>query len=118
MDPETRRKIEETVLDILRKANVEEMTEFEVRLAASKRLGIDLFEPQRKLLVRSVVENFLLLTMEDEEGGGGDGKQAHSNVREETKEVVQEEEEEEQDTRLKKEVNDGGDRVVCKVTKP
>jgi hypothetical protein len=118
MDPETRRKIEETVLDILTKANVEEMTEFEVRLAASKRLGIDLFEPQRKGLVRSVVENFLLSTMEDEEGRGGDGKLADSNVREETKEVVQEEEEEEQETRLKKEVNDGGDRVVCKVTKP
>ncbi|KAE7999352.1 hypothetical protein FH972_003792 [Carpinus fangiana] len=116
MDPETRRKIEETVLDILRKANVEEMTEFEVRLAASKRLGIDLFEPQRKGLVRSVVENFLLSTMEDEEGRGGDGKLADSNVREETKEVEQEEEDEEQETRLKKEVNDGGDRVVCKLS--
>lgn len=117
MDPETRRKIEETVLDILRKANVEEMTEFEVRLAASKRLGIDLLETERKGLVRSVVENFLLSTMEDEGEGGGEGKQADSNVREETKEVVQEEEEE-QETRLKKEVNGGGDRVVCKVTKP
>lgn len=116
MDPETRRKIEETVLDILRKANVEEMTEFEVRLAASKRLGIGLLETERKGLVRRVVENFLLSTMEDEEGGG-ERKEADSNLHEETKEVVQEEEEE-QDTRLKKEVTDGGDRVVCKVTKP
>jgi hypothetical protein len=115
MDPETRRKIEETVLDVLRKANVEEMTEFEVRLAASKRLGIDLLETERKGLVRSVVENFLLSTMEDEEGGG-EREEADSNLHEETKEVVQEEEE--QDTRLKKEVTDGGDRVVCKVTKP
>jgi hypothetical protein len=116
MDPETRRKIEETVLDVLRKANVEEMTEFEVRLAASKRLGIDLLETERKGLVRSVVENFLLSTMEDEEGAG-ERKEADSNLHEETKEVVQEEEEE-QDTRLKKGVTDGGDRVVCKVTKP
>ncbi|CAK8537134.1 unnamed protein product [Lathyrus sativus] len=42
MDPETRRKVEEMVLDILRKANIEEATEFTVRLAASERLGIDL----------------------------------------------------------------------------
>ncbi|CAK8562782.1 unnamed protein product [Lathyrus sativus] len=42
MDPETRQKVEEMVLDILRKAIIEEATEFTVRLGASERLGIDL----------------------------------------------------------------------------
>lgn len=112
MDPDTQRKIVEAVLDILRKSNMEEMTEFKVRLEASNRLGFDLSENERKGIVRSVVENFLLFHVEDE---GGKGKEADSNDREKTKGLVQEEKK--QESRLDKEVSEGGERVICKVSK-
>lgn len=81
MDPEIRKKIEETVLDVLRRANLQEMTEFKVRLVSSARLGIELSGKEYKSFVRGLVENFLLSMVE-----------ADLNVGEETKEVVQEEE--------------------------
>lgn len=112
MDPDTRRKIVEAVLDILRKSNMEEMTEFKVRLEASNRLGLDLSENERKGIVRSVVENFLLFHVEDE---GGKGKEADSNDREKTKGLAQEEKK--QESRLDMEVSEGGERVICKVSK-
>lgn len=96
MDSESRRKIEETVLDILRKANLDEMTEFKVRVAAAERLGIDLSDMDHKSFVRGVVENFLLSTAAPES--------EPPDVREE------------QDTRLKKEANEYGERVICKLS--
>lgn len=60
MEAETRRKIEETVLDILKKSNIEQTTEFTIRVAASDQLGIDLSAPETKQLVRNVVESYLL----------------------------------------------------------
>lgn len=101
MDSESRRKIEDTVLDILRKTNLEEMTEFKVREVTSERLGIDLSDTEHKSFVRSVIERFLLSAPEPE-----------VNAREELMETnVQEE----QGTRSKKEVNEDGHRVICKV---
>lgn len=64
MESETRRKIEETVAEILSNANLEETTEYKLRLAASERLGIDLSGPEARNLVRIAVENFLLSTPE------------------------------------------------------
>lgn len=73
MDPEeeARRKslIEETVLDVLRKSNLEDMTEFRVRADASQRLGIDLSDLHSRILIRTMVESFLL----SDEGARGDG---------------------------------------------
>lgn len=66
MEAETQRKIEETVVDILKNADIEEATEFSVRVAASERLGIDLSDPQRKQLVRTVVESYLLAVATEE----------------------------------------------------
>lgn len=63
MESETQRKIEETVLDILNKSNMEEATEFTIRLTASDRLGIDLSDPTSKHFVRSIVESYLLSVM-------------------------------------------------------
>lgn len=64
---EGRRKIEEMVLNILKESNIEETTEFSVRVAASERLGIDLSDPQSKHLVRTVVESYLLSVAVTEE---------------------------------------------------
>lgn len=69
MDEEEREKIEKTVVDILRNSNLDHITEFKLRLQASKRLGIDLFENDlRKAFVRTVLENYLLdLHLDDDE---------------------------------------------------
>ncbi|KAK4268889.1 hypothetical protein QN277_022117 [Acacia crassicarpa] len=68
MESETRRKIEETVLDVLKNSNIDEATEFTVRLAASERLGMDLSDSEHKLLVRGIVESYLLAIAEQEDG--------------------------------------------------
>ncbi|KAL5572126.1 hypothetical protein UlMin_021723 [Ulmus minor] len=99
MEPENRRKIEETVIDILKSANLEAMTEFKVRVAASERLGIDLSRSEYKMFVRKVLENFLISSAEAELG-----------VREEMVE-------EEQGKRIKKEVHDGDGRLICKLSR-
>uniref|UniRef100_A0A2N9IN53 Uncharacterized protein n=1 Tax=Fagus sylvatica TaxID=28930 RepID=A0A2N9IN53_FAGSY len=67
MEDETQRKIEETVVNILRTSKMEDITEFKVRLEASKQLGINLFQNERKGFVRSVVEKFLLEEVEEED---------------------------------------------------
>lgn len=60
MDFDTHKKIEETVLDILKNENLEEITVFKVLITASERLGIDLSNSEHKSFVRSVVDKFLL----------------------------------------------------------
>ncbi|PON36485.1 RNA polymerase II transcriptional coactivator KELP [Parasponia andersonii] len=77
MEAERARKIEETVVEILKKTNLEEATEFKVRVAASELLGIDLSErAEYKTLVRSTVDKFLVseeqLVLEKRNNEGGD----------------------------------------------
>ena len=98
MDEEERGKIEKTVVDILRNSNLDHITEFKLRLQASKRLGIDLFENDlRKAFVRTVLENFLLdLDLDDDDAAAADHKDQNKH---------------------KPNSNGGGagDRVICKV---
>ncbi|KAK8711358.1 hypothetical protein V6N13_146642 [Hibiscus sabdariffa] len=103
MEQETRQKIEETVKDILSKADMEEMTEFKVRVTASERLGIDLSDLSHKKLIRELVESFLLSTVEE----NGDGKVPTTSNPEEEKgrEIVT----------VKKEIDGDGDRLICKL---
>ena len=81
MDEETQKKVESTVLEILRGSDMESLTEFKVRTAAADRLGIDLSIPDRKRFVRRVVEGYLeSLSQEDEqeqqqEQAGGAGEE-------------------------------------------
>ncbi|KAL6131099.1 hypothetical protein ACLB2K_069477 [Fragaria x ananassa] len=84
MEPESCRKIEETVVDILRSTSLDEMSEFKVRAAASERLGIDLSDVERKSFVRGVVESFLISTAEaaapeSEPPGVGEEKEANED---------------------------------------
>ncbi|PRQ58500.1 putative transcription factor ssDNA-binding-TF family [Rosa chinensis] len=96
MELESRRRIEETVVDILRTTSLDEMTEFKVRVAASERLGIDLSGVDRKSFVRGVVESFLIsAAAEAEPPSVREGQEA---------------------ARLKKEANEDGERVICKLT--
>ncbi|XVE73698.1 hypothetical protein DITRI_Ditri11bG0139700 [Diplodiscus trichospermus] len=102
MEQETRQKIEETVKDILSKADMDEMTEFKVRVTVSERLGIDLSDLNHKKLIREVVESFLLSTAEE----NGDGKEHNSK---------NQEEDAKQKVKVKKEIDGDGDRLICKL---
>ncbi|XP_059634387.1 uncharacterized protein LOC132276795 [Cornus florida] len=101
MEPKTQsRKIEETVIEILKDVDLEEVNEYKVRTMAAERVGIDLSGMDHKRLVRRAVESFLL-SLDDK-------------AQEETKEVVQE-----QETRSNvdaKHVNDGGAEVIYKLS--
>uniref|UniRef100_A0A6N2N2M9 DEK-C domain-containing protein n=1 Tax=Salix viminalis TaxID=40686 RepID=A0A6N2N2M9_SALVM len=105
MDSELQRKIKETVIDILRHANLDEITEFKVRATATERLDFDMSHIEHRKFIRGVVESFLLSTMDEE------GKEANGNVGENTKEALQEEHEE---VLTKKVVGTDSNRVICK----
>ena len=55
-------QIEETVLQILKASELETVTEFGVRSAAAELLGFDLSGLDHRLLVRQLVDSFLLST--------------------------------------------------------
>ncbi|KAJ8467056.1 hypothetical protein OPV22_029608 [Ensete ventricosum] len=127
MDEETKRQIAETVLEILRDADMTSTTEFKVRSLAAEKLGIDLSHPDRKLFVRGVVESFLV--SQNSNDGHDDDK---SDPRQEQEEVAveqpegdrEEEEEEEEDEdegakkrrRGPKEYDDDGDLIICRLS--
>ena len=125
MEPETRRRIEKTVLEILKSADMDEMTEFKVRKLASDKLGINLSAPDYKRFVRQVVETFLQSTEEPgrepepEPEPEPDRKKANTEAAE--REPTEEEEEEEvEEDRGKssgvKEYDDDGDLIICRVS--
>lgn len=107
MDSETSIRIEETVLDILKTCNLEEVSEQKIRRMASEKLGLDLSEPTRKKFVRQVVEKFLAEEQEKREANAAD-------------EVKEEDEEAEEDGKVKssgdKEYDDEGDLIVCRLS--
>ncbi|CAK9136907.1 unnamed protein product [Ilex paraguariensis] len=117
MEPDAqRRKIEETVLEILKNADLETTTEYNVRTTAARRLCVDLSDLDHKLLVRRVVESFLLSTTSTSEDG--------DKVREETNEVVVQEEQQPQEEQTRstsvgdsKEGLNNNARVICKLKK-
>ncbi|XP_047967779.1 RNA polymerase II transcriptional coactivator KELP-like isoform X1 [Salvia hispanica] len=99
MDEETRNKIEETVLEILKNSNMDETTEFKIRKSASEKLGMDLSDPTRKKLVRGIVETYL--------------------TEQQAKAEEEAEEEEEEDGGRKpgeKEYDDEGGLIVCRLS--
>ncbi|XP_073131039.1 RNA polymerase II transcriptional coactivator KELP [Henckelia pumila] len=108
MDEGTQKLIEETVLEILKDSNMDEMTEFKVRNCASEKLGMDLSERSRKKFVREVVESYLR------------EQQAKAEQLEEQQEPEEEEEEEEEDKSKKRgdrEYDDEGGLIICRLSK-
>lgn len=107
MDAETRNKIEEAVLEILKNSNMDETTEFKIRKSASEKLGMDLSDPTRKKLVREVVESYL------------SEQQAKAEEEEQQQEEEEVEEEEEEGSDRKKggkEYDDEGGLIICRVS--
>lgn len=113
MDSETSERIEETVLEILKSSNLDEVSELKVRRMASEKLGIDLSDPTRKKFVRKVVEKFLAEEQAKIEAKAGEVKEEEED---------EEEDEEEEDGKVKsggdgdKEYDDDGDLIVCRVS--
>ncbi|XP_057996913.1 uncharacterized protein LOC110653492 isoform X2 [Hevea brasiliensis] len=112
MEPEIQLKIQEAVFDILKKADMDEMTEFKVRVAASERLGFDLSDIHCKRFIRGLVESFLLSTMEV---GAEDGKEADAmdGVQVKTREMAREG----QEAMHEKEFDGMGNHIICKLSK-
>ncbi|KAJ8527037.1 hypothetical protein K7X08_029514 [Anisodus acutangulus] len=97
MDSETSNTIEETILEILKTCNLEEVTELKIRKMASEKLGLDLSDPTRKKFVRQVVEKFL--------------------AEEQAKAEANEEEEDEKSSGAgDKEYDDDGDLIICRLS--
>lgn len=114
MEPENREKIEETVVEILKNADMETVTEFMVRKMASEKLGIDLSETEHKRFVRGVIESFLEKTNEPEP------EDPLRSAKAEVEEGEEEEEEEKENLSKQvggvKEYDDDGDLIICRVS--
>ncbi|KAM7525897.1 hypothetical protein LguiA_015799 [Lonicera macranthoides] len=107
MEAELQKKIEETVVDILKKSNMDETTEYKIRKAASEELGVDLSRSDRKRFVRQVVESYL------------DEQRLKTEAAQEEEE--DEEEDEEEPAGKKggagaKEYDDDGDLIICRLS--
>ncbi|XP_062218931.1 RNA polymerase II transcriptional coactivator KELP [Phragmites australis] len=116
MDVKTKKKVEETVLEILRGSDMESVTEYKVRAAAADRLGIDLSVPDRKLFVRGVVESYLRSLPYEEEEQQQDGAGEEGKDKQEEEEEEDEEEEEEEKGDRKREYDDLGDLILCRLS--
>ncbi|KAG2591108.1 RNA polymerase II transcriptional coactivator KELP-like [Panicum virgatum] len=123
MDEATKKKVEATVLEILRGSDMDSVTEYKVRSAAADRLGIDLSVPERKLFVRGVVEGYLTSLssqeVEEEQQQGDAGEEAKGGEKEDEEEEEQEQEEEEEEEEggaRKKEYDDQGDLILCRLS--
>jgi hypothetical protein len=119
MDEATKKNVEATVLEILRGSDMESVTEYKVRAAASDRLGIDLSIPDRKLFVRGVVEEYLLSLSSKEEAKaeeeGVTGRESKGKEQEED-EDDDDGEEDEGKGGGKREYDDQGDLILCRVS--
>ena len=111
MDAATKEKVEETVLEVLRNADMEAMTEFKIRQIATEKLGIDLSEPSRKKFVRQIVEDFLAQQQQQQQH---QQQQQQQNDAVSTGEV-EEKQEEEDNNNDGREYDDDGDLIVCRV---
>ncbi|OVA08211.1 Transcriptional coactivator p15 (PC4) [Macleaya cordata] len=116
---ETESKIKETVIEILKKADMDEMTEFKVRNIASEKLGINLSLPERKQFVRRVLESFLLSMEEEQQRVASAAAAAPPSTTEEIKTKDTEEEEEAMETKPnidKRDLDEYGDVIICRLS--
>ncbi|MFS8029829.1 putative transcription factor ssDNA-binding-TF family [Helianthus anomalus] len=111
MDSALAKEIEEAVLQVLNNSDMDSTTEYQVRKLASEQIGIDLSEPSRKKLVRSIVQTYL----EEQQAKA----EAEEKVTEEGEPVEDEEEDSEDDKKKRKgdkEYDDEGDLIVCRLS--
>lgn len=115
MEAETRRKVEDMVLDILKKSNIEEATEFSIRVAASERLGIDLSHSTGKQLVRNIVESYLVSVVANEKSKNTEKREdipANDDVQKKHDVVVTAKE----GTQVARVTRKDSERVICQLS--
>lgn len=139
MDPDTKLKIEKTVVGILETADMADMTEYKVRKQAGEKLNINLSETHYKKFVRSIVENFLKSRQNEDEQEQATEEAEQKMEAEVEAEAEEEEEEEEEESSAKKKkknkkmkmeaskkasqagelqeatIDDNGDIIICKL---
>ncbi|KAE8055121.1 hypothetical protein FH972_011982 [Carpinus fangiana] len=98
MEPEIQERIEKAVVRILQESDMEETTEHKIRKQAAAELQLDLSDPPYKAFVKQVVQSFL--------------EQQQQQQQEEEEQA--EEEEERGDPR--KEYDDDGDLIICRLS--
>ncbi|KAI3501428.1 hypothetical protein L2E82_40475 [Cichorium intybus] len=113
MDPEMAKKIEETVLEVLKNSDMDSTTEFQVRKAASEKLGVDLSVSERKKLVRNVVQTYL---EEQQAKAEADEKAVEADAPEEEEEGEDSEDEKKRGKKGAKEYDDEGDLIFCRLS--
>ncbi|XP_077232760.1 RNA polymerase II transcriptional coactivator KELP-like [Tasmannia lanceolata] len=67
MEPKIQRKIEKTVMKILKHGNLDEISEVRLRNMAAEKLGVDLSSSEHRLFVRGILESFLEARNKDPE---------------------------------------------------
>ncbi|KAK1438528.1 hypothetical protein QVD17_04337 [Tagetes erecta] len=114
MDAELAKEIEEVVLEVLNKSDMDTTTEFQVRKAATQLLGVDLSDPERKKLVRNIVQRYL---EEQQAKVEADEKATEEG---EPQEVEEEDDSDGQNNNKKykgaKEFDDEGDLIICRLS--
>ncbi|MCD7450900.1 hypothetical protein HAX54_008960 [Datura stramonium] len=110
MDSETSKRIEETVLEILKSSNLDEVSELKVRKMASEKLGLDLSDSSGKKCVRQVVEKFLAEEQAKLEAN------ADENKEEEGEEEEDENGEKKSSGGGDKEYDDEGNLIICRLS--
>ncbi|CAN0889597.1 RNA polymerase II transcriptional coactivator KELP [Linum grandiflorum] len=99
MEPEIQCRIRTTVVNILKDADMSQATEFKVRVLASMRLGMDLSDIEHKKFVRQVLESYLLSSAEQIDDANVAADPEGETV-----------------TKKEAEVDDNGNRFVCKLS--
>lgn len=113
MDAETRRKVEEMVMDILTKCSIEGATELAVRLAASERLGIDLSDLHSRRFVRNIIDSYLISIATDV-----DKPKEPPQASAEAVDVIHREPPQESNKVVEvKRKKDGSEHVICQVSR-
>lgn len=108
MDPELQQRIEKTVLEVLEQSDMDNTTEYKVRMQAAEKLNMDLSSREYKAFVRKVVESFLQQKADQDQP-----------AKEEEEEEVEEEEEDKRGKRSAgdKKFNDKGELIICNVSR-
>ncbi|KAF6136164.1 hypothetical protein GIB67_001573 [Kingdonia uniflora] len=109
MDPQ----IEETVIEILKNSDMDEMTEFKVRKMAGEKLGFDLSGAQNKQFIRTIVESFLLSQQPPQQS---QTKQTLQALEEEDEDDDDDDDDDEKPKVSPKEYDDDGDLIICRLS--
>ncbi|KAJ0805448.1 putative transcription factor ssDNA-binding-TF family [Helianthus annuus] len=109
MDSALAKEITEAVLQVLNNSDMDSTTEYQVRKLASEPIGIDLSEPSRKKLIRTILQTYL-----EEQHAKAEAEEKST----EEGEPVEEEDSEDDKKKRKgdKEYDDEGDLIVYRLS--